>query len=79
MNGKIDDTGLLAEESAFRKMLEMDRLEKTSEGQKEAEKLWHKKFGDSGPLSCSSPALVDGKLYVRTKGGVACYDLNAEK
>lgn len=76
MDGKIDDTGLLADEAAFRKMLNIDQLEKTSEGQKQAEKIWHKKFNDHGPLPCATPAIVDGKLFVRTKGGVVCYDLS---
>jgi outer membrane protein assembly factor BamB len=76
MNAKIDDTGLLADETAFRKMLNIDKLETTSEGQKEADQLWRKKFGN-GPLPCSSPAIVDGKIYLRLKNGVACYDLSA--
>jgi outer membrane protein assembly factor BamB len=31
-----------------------------------------------GPLACTSPALVEGRLYLRTASGVACYDLRAE-
>ncbi len=76
ISAKIDDTGLLAEESAFRKMLDIDKLETTAEGQKEAEQLWRKKFG-SGPLPCSSPAIADGKIYLRLKNGVVGYDLSA--
>jgi outer membrane protein assembly factor BamB len=76
-NGKIDNTGLLAEEQAFRRMLKIDDLERTPEGQKEAEQLWRKTFSEHRPLACSSPALADGKLYLRTQTGLVCYDLRA--
>ncbi|MEQ8790907.1 MAG: PQQ-like beta-propeller repeat protein [Pirellulaceae bacterium] len=75
MNARIDADGLLAEETAFRRQLNMDELEKTAEGQKEAEQLWRKTFNNAGPLPCASPAIVDGRIYVRLKNGVACYDL----
>jgi outer membrane protein assembly factor BamB len=76
-NGKIDNSGLLAEEQTFRRMLKMDELERTPEGQKEAEQLWAKTFAEHRPLGCSSPALADGRLYLRTQTGLACYDLRA--
>lgn len=75
MNGKIDKEGLLAEESAFRKMLNMDELEKTAEGQKEAERVWRNRIGSGGSLPCATPAIADGHVYVRLKNGIACYDL----
>lgn len=77
MTALIDDTGLLADESAFRTMLDLETLEKTAEGQKESQRIWRKKFNDSGPLACASPAIADGKLFVRTKKGLACFDLTA--
>lgn len=77
-NGKIDNNGLLAEEASFRRLLKIDELKKTPEGQKEAEQLWRKTFAEYRPLACSSPALADGKLYLRTRQGVACYDLRVK-
>lgn len=74
-NGKIDNTGLLASEATFRRKLNMDKLETTAEGQREAQQLWRKTFHEQSPLACASPALADGRLYVRTRTGVACYDL----
>jgi outer membrane protein assembly factor BamB len=74
MNAKIDENGLLADESVFRKLLRIDELEKTAEGQKQAEKLWRKKFNGNGTLSCSSPAISGGKLFLRLQNSVACYD-----
>ncbi len=75
VTAKIDADGKLAEEASFRRQMKLDELEKTTEGQKLAEKMWRKKFSDGGPLPCSSPALSDGFLYVRLKNGVGCYDL----
>lgn len=76
MQAKIDNTGLLAEETTFRKQYRIDELEKTTEGQKEAEKVWRQEFSN-GPLPCTSPAISEGHLYLRLKNGLACYDLNA--
>ena len=77
MNAKIDKAGLLAEETSFRKQLNLDELEKTAEGQKQAERLWREKFNSAGTLACSSPAIADGRMYLRLKNGIACYDLRA--
>lgn len=76
--GKLDNAGLLAVEETFRKQLDADRLEATAEGQKQFEKLWRQKFSGGGPLACTSPALVDGRLYLRTSKGVACLDLRSK-
>lgn len=78
MNAKIDQDGLLAEEAAFRKMLNIDELEKTAEGQKEAEQIWRKKIGNGGPLPCATPAIADGRIYFRLKDGLVCYDLRTK-
>ena len=75
INAKIDKEGLLADESTFRKMLNIDELEKTADGQVEAERLWRDKIGNSGPLACATPAIANGKIFIRLKNSVACYDL----
>jgi outer membrane protein assembly factor BamB len=77
-NAKIDNNGLLAEEETLRQMLKIDELERTPEGQKEAEQLWRSSLSKNRPLACSSPAIADGKLYLRTQSGLICYDLRAE-
>ena len=76
MQAKINNVGLLAEETTFRKQYRINELEKTTEGQKEAEKIWRKEFSN-GPLPCTSPAISEGRLYLRLKNGLVCYDLNA--
>ncbi len=75
MQARINNQGLLAEETTFRKQYQIDELEKTTEGQKEAEKIWRKEFAN-GPLPCATPAVADGCLYIRLKNGLACYDLS---
>jgi len=76
--GKIDNNGVLADEEAFREKLGINKLETTAEGQRTAEQLWRKTF-NNGPLTCTTPALCDGRIYMRLKKGVACYDLRARK
>jgi hypothetical protein len=53
----------------------MDELERTGEGQQQALKVWQENIGRHGPLDCASPAFADGKLFVRLKSKLACYDL----
>ena len=73
MNAKVNRAGLLADEEAFRKKLKLDQLETTPEGQKEAQRILRREFG-GGPLPCATPAIADGKIYLRLGGGLVCYD-----
>ena len=74
MQAKINRDGVLANESDFRNTLGIDELEKTAEGQIEAEVILRKEFSN-GPLVCTTPAISDGFMFVRLKRGIACYDL----
>ncbi|QDU94232.1 PQQ-binding-like beta-propeller repeat protein [Lignipirellula cremea] len=74
-DGKLSKDGVLATEEAYRKKLNLDELEKTAEGQKEAERLRREVFEKSEPLACASPALVDGRLYLRLRDRIICFDL----
>ena len=74
MNAKVNRQGLLADEEAFRRKLGIDELEKTPEGQKEAQRLLRREFG-GGPLPCATPAIANGKMFLRIGNGVVCYDL----
>jgi outer membrane protein assembly factor BamB len=74
---KLDKTGLMASEDEFRRRLKLGDLERTEGGLEKSLRLYQQQIGNQGPLRCSSPALVDGKLYVRLKQAVACYDLAA--
>ena len=74
-NAKVDDTGLLSTEDALREMHGINALAKANQG--EAEKLYQSKIGRQGPLTCATPAIADGRMYVRLKNALACYDLRA--
>ncbi len=75
VQANIDRGGTIASEKQFRSILGMAELEKTAEGQKQADRLWRTRFKNSGPLACATPAIVDGRIYLRLKNGMACYDL----
>jgi outer membrane protein assembly factor BamB len=77
VQGKINKHGLLATEASFRKMLKLDELEKSPDGLEKSLKVYQQEVGNHGPLVCASPAIVDGRLYVRLKQGIGCYDLRA--
>ncbi len=69
-HGYIDEDGLLAEEQTHRKRLNLATLD-----QRQAERLWQSKVRRQGPKSCTSPALADGRLFLRLNKGLICYDL----
>lgn len=73
-NAKFDDTGVVATEAALRKLHGIDKLQ----DQGQAEKLYQSKIGRRGPLVCASPAIADGRIFVRMQNGIACYDLRAK-
>jgi outer membrane protein assembly factor BamB len=78
IDARLDKAGRLASEAQFRTLLNIDELERTAEGQKQAESLWRKEILSSGPAQCVSPALAAGRIFLRLKSGrVACYDLRA--
>jgi hypothetical protein len=51
----------------------------TKESQDNAEKLCQSRIGRQGPLTCATPAIADGRMYIRLKNSLACYDLRATK
>lgn len=74
-NAKFDDAGLVASEDSLRQLHGIDALEKQDQGK--AERLYQSKIGRQGPLVCASPAIADGRMFVRMNNGIACYDLRA--
>ncbi|MCH7725376.1 MAG: PQQ-binding-like beta-propeller repeat protein [Planctomycetes bacterium] len=79
IKAKIDRNALMADEAAFRKLLGIDQLGKTGEDKKKADRVWRASFSGAGPLPCATPAIVDGKLFVRLNDSVVCYDLRAPR
>lgn len=74
---KFDKQGLMASEAELRRQLKLAEVEAGPNGQERALRVFQQEVTNQGPLPCSSPALVDGKLYVRLRQSLACYDLAA--
>lgn len=76
---KFDKTGLMATEATHRRNLKLDEVEKKDNGLEESTKIFKREVGDQGPLACTSPAIVDGRLYLRLRDRLACYDLRFDR
>ncbi len=74
-DARINEDGTLTPVEEIREKLGIAELEKTSEGQLDALKLWKAQVDRFRPRDCVSPAFVDGRLYLRTNQGVVCYSL----
>jgi outer membrane protein assembly factor BamB len=77
IEAKFDKQGLMATEATLRKILKLDEIEKKTNGLEESQKIYQREIGNQGPLKCTSPAIADGRLYLRLGNAVACYDLRA--
>lgn len=67
--------GRLVSRAAARSRLNMAMLEETAEGRQRAEQAWHKEVVGAGPMRCVTPALSDGRLYLRTSNRLVCHDI----
>lgn len=75
LQGKINRQGLLASEATLRKLLKLDEVEREPGGLEKSTKVFQQEVDNQGPLACASPAIAEGLLYLRLRGGVVCYDL----
>ncbi len=69
-DAEIDFDGRLIAGDDLRKKLGLETLDSV-----EAEKLWQQKAIKSGPLACSTPAVSGGRLVIRLRNSLICYDL----
>ena len=79
IDAKFNGDGLMASEATFRAKLNLAEIERQTDGLEKSLRLMQKETGRQGPLRTTSPAVADGRLYVRTKDALACYDLRADK
>ncbi len=77
IEAKFNKTGLMATEATHRNLLKLDEVEKKDNGLEESTKIFKREVGDQGPLACTSPAVIDGRLILRLRDQIACYDLRA--
>ena len=72
---KVDSDGMLTESDDLRAKLKLAELEAGTGGLEKSEKLWQQRAVRSGPLACSTPAVSDGRIVIRLRDAVVCYDL----
>ena len=79
IEAKFNGEGLMAGEATFRAKLNLAEVERQPDGLEKSLRLMQKETGKQGPLRTTSPAIDDGRLYVRTKDSLACYDLRSSR
>ncbi len=75
VEAKMNKEGLMASEETHRSLLKLDEVEKREGGLQKSQEIYNSKVDKFGPLACATPALHEGKLYIRTQQGLVCYDL----
>tara|TARA_R110002049_G_scaffold2750_2_gene21798 strand:+ start:682484 stop:683989 length:1506 start_codon:yes stop_codon:yes gene_type:complete len=78
-DAEVDSKGRLIGADDLREELKISELSSEDDGLAKAEKLWKREAISSGPLACSSPAIDAGRIVLRLKKGIVCYDLRAQK
>ena len=74
-DAEIDSKGRLIRGKDLRRLLKLDELASQDGGLAKSEKLWQNEAIKSGPLGCSTPAFSDGRIVLRLRNAVICYDL----
>lgn len=74
-DAKVDSDGVLIGSDDLRAKLKSNEFSAESDGQEISEKLWQQKAVKSGPLACSTPAVSDGRIVIRLRDAIICYDL----
>ena len=75
----IDTAGWLASEEQHRARLELDRIEKEPEGAKKVRRIWQESIGSNAPVKGSTPAFDRGRVILRLKKQLICYDLRQDR
>lgn len=70
-DAEIDSERVLIGPDDLRKKLGMNSLGSLEE----AEKVWQKKAIATGPLACATPAFSDGRIVLRLRDSLVCYEL----
>ncbi|MFV0443825.1 MAG: PQQ-binding-like beta-propeller repeat protein [Planctomycetaceae bacterium] len=72
---KFNASQLMATEPQLRAMLKIEEIEQQPNGQVLAMRTWQREVNQHGPLKCGTPAMANGRMYLRTNKAVVCYDL----
>ena len=74
-DAEVDKKARLISGDDLRSELKLDELSGDAEGMAKSEKIWKNEAINGGPLACSSPAIADGRIVMRLRKRLACYDL----
>ncbi len=77
-DAEVTSDGRLIAGGDLRVELGLDKLGSTTEDLSAAEKTWQREAVSSGPVACTTPALSDGKIVLRLKRSLVCFDLMAK-
>jgi outer membrane protein assembly factor BamB len=76
-DAKITPDGRLIGGDDLRAELGLNKAGSSGEDLATAEKTWQREAVNSGPVACTTPAFSDGKIVLRLKKSLVCFDLNA--
>jgi outer membrane protein assembly factor BamB len=77
LQARFNSQHLMASDATLRKLLGLDEIEQKPNGLEQSMRILEREVNRSGPLKCSTPAIADGRLYVRTNTALVCYDLRS--
>lgn len=74
-DAEVTSDGRLIGSEDLRRELGLDKLSADSGDLAKAEKTWQQEAVRSGPLPCATPAVADGKIVLRLRNAVVCFDM----
>ena len=75
VEARFGEGGFMATPQFHRDRLRIDALAKADAAA--AEQLWQREITQRGAVECASPAFANGRLFIRLKSGLACYEQSA--
>jgi outer membrane protein assembly factor BamB len=75
VQAKFNAAGLMASEDTHRALLNLDQIEKEENGLEKSMRIMDREVNRHGPHKCATPAIADGRLYLRMPEKIVCYDL----
>jgi outer membrane protein assembly factor BamB len=76
-SARFDRNRQMGTEDLFRRRIDAELQATNSSTPADVEKKLQEQTTGHGPLDCASPAISQGRLYIRLKNGIACYDLRS--
>jgi outer membrane protein assembly factor BamB len=75
VQARFNSSNLMATDATLRRLLNLDEVEQQPDGREQAQKILNREVDRHGPLKCGTPAIAEGRLFLRMNSAVVCYDL----